>query len=139
MKIFSQNREYDFPRQKGQSLSFKKGEYLFKEGEQEDGVFFIESGAVRIIKKKWVLWTANGNELIGVSSFFSEGSAYRFSAKASEDCAIIKISHNEFQEMLEENQIFGKSIIEMMCNRIKYTNNRLRSVMTNSSRFRLIS
>ncbi|MDX2362288.1 MAG: Crp/Fnr family transcriptional regulator [Crocinitomicaceae bacterium] len=139
MKVFSQSQEFNFPKHEGRDLQFKKGEFLFIEGEVEDGVFFISSGAVRIIKKKWVLWTANSQELIGISSFFSEGSKYSFSAKASDDCKIVKISHDEFQMMLEENQIFGKTIIEMMCNRIKYTNNRLRSVMTNTSRFRLIN
>lgn len=139
MKLFAQGYEFIHPDIEGQELLFGKGEYLFKEGEMEDGVFFIDRGSVRILKEKWVLWTAKSKELIGVSSFFSDGSKYRFSAKAETDCKIVKISHEEFEEILSKNTAFGKAIMEMMCSRISFTSNRLASVMTKTSRSRLIN
>lgn len=139
MKLFAQGYEFIHPNIDGLELTFSKGEYLFKEGETEDGVFFIDRGSVRIIKEKWVLWTAKSKELIGVSSFFSDGTKYRFSAKADNDCKIVKISHEEFEEILLKNTGFGKAVMEMMCDRINFTTNRLGSVMTKTSRSRLIN
>jgi CRP/FNR family cyclic AMP-dependent transcriptional regulator len=139
MNLSIHDLEFNFPAIEIKEIAFRKGEYLFKEGEPEDGVLIIEKGTVRILKNRWVLWIANAKELIGVSSFFAEGEHYTFSAKAAEDCRILKISHAQFQQMIEENALFAKAVIEMMCDRITHTNDRLKSVMTRSSRYRLIS
>ena len=116
-----------------------KSDYLFKQGEGGIAIYFINEGAVKIIKGKSVLWIAEKNELIGISSFFESQGDFKFSAQACEELDAIRIEPDKFKELLSANPAFGIKIINMLCERIKMTNERLRNVLNQSSKSRLIS
>ena len=79
------------------------------------------------------------NELIGISSFFESQGDFKFSAPACEELDAIRIEPDKFKELLSANPAFGIKIINMLCERIKMTNERLRNVLNQSSKSRLIS
>ena len=99
-----------------------KSDYLFKQGEGGIAIYFINEGAVKIIKGKSVLWIAEKNELIGISSFFESQGDFKFSAQACEELDAIRIEPDKFKELLSANPAFGIKIINMLCERIKMTN-----------------
>lgn len=121
-----------------ESFTIKKGDYLFKEGDQEEFVYYISNGSVNIFKKKSILWSAGDSEFIGISSFFADGSVYRFSAKAAMDSVVHKISNADFTKLLTKNPSFSRMIMDLLCNRIRLTNTRTKTLLKSSSRCRLI-
>lgn len=120
-------------------LEIKKGEVLFKEGENNDYVFFIESGSIKVLKGKWVIGITQALEFVGITSCLSETSTYTFSSKAVENSTILKIGKTEFKDMLLSNSFFCKQIIEILCERIKLTDIKTRSFIEQSSQHRLIN
>lgn len=120
-------------------LEINKGEVLFKEGEINDYVFFIESGSIKVLKGKWVIGITQALEFVGITSCLNETSTYTFSSKAVETSKILKISKHEFKEMLLNNSFFCKQIIEILCERIKLTDVKTRSFIEQSSQHRLIN
>lgn len=120
-------------------IEINKGEVLFKEGENNDYVFFIESGSIKVLKGKWVIGITQALEFVGITSCLSETSTYTFSSKAVEKSKILKISKSEFKDMLLSNSFFCKQIIEILCERIKLTDIKTRSFIEHSSQHRLIN
>ena len=131
-------RDLIVPAYSNEPLLFKKNEFIFREGETDNYIYFIEEGDIKIIKKKWVLWSAKPKELIGVSSYFAEGAIYSFSAKAGADCKIYRIKKNDFKVLLIEHPRFSRAIMDMLCERIRLTNTRTRNLLEYPSRYRLI-
>jgi len=120
------------------SFKVKKGDYLFEEGDAEKFVYYISDGSVNIFRKKSILWSAGDSEFIGISSFFSDGSEYRFSAKAAMDSVVYRISEADFTNLLTKNPGFSRMIMDLLCNRIRLTNTRTKTLLKSSSRCRLI-
>lgn len=120
------------------SYEVKKGEYLFEEGDQDKFVYYISDGSVNIFKKKSILWSAGDEEFIGISSFFADGSLYRFSAKAAMDSVVHKISNSDFSKILTKDPSFSRKIMDLLCNRIRLTDTRTKTLLKSSSRCRLI-
>lgn len=139
MKFIIDSKSFDFNTVSAKEVHFKKGEYLFEEGVNDAHIYFILSGEVKILKGKWVLWCAVREELIGISSFFAEGTAYNFSARASSDSVVMKVSSNDFRVMLVSNPEFSRTIMEMMCERINLTQVRSKNLLRYSSKYRLIA
>jgi CRP-like cAMP-binding protein len=120
-------------------IELNKGEVLFKEGEDNDFVFFIESGSIKVLKGKWVIGITQALEFVGITSCLSETSTYTFSSKAVEKSVVLKISKNDFKNMLLCNSFFCKQIIEILCERIKLTDLKTRTFIEQTSQHRLIN
>jgi CRP/FNR family transcriptional regulator len=131
-------RDLIIPAYSKEALSYKKNDFLFREGEEDDSVYFLEEGEVKILKKKWVLWSAKPNELIGISSYFADESTYNFSAKANADCKVYRIQNADFKSILLNNSTFSRAVMDMLCQRIRLTNTRTKSLLEYPSRYRLI-
>lgn len=127
--------EKTFPNQK---VYLNKGDLLFKEGESNDFVFFIESGSIKVLKNKWVIGITQPLEFVGITSCLNEGNHYNFSAKAIVSSVVLKIGKIDFKIHLLSNPIFCKKIIQILCERIKLTDNKTRSLVEHKSQFRLI-
>ena len=131
-------RDLIVPEYTSEPLKFAKNEFLFKEGEEDNYVYFLEEGAVKILKKKWVLWSAKPQELIGVSSYFADGNIYSFSAKTNADCVVYRIKNDDFKEMLLTRPSFSRAVMDLLCERIRLTDSRTKSLLEYPSRYRLI-
>lgn len=140
MKTIKAHSRYTFniSQNLGECLNFKKGEFIFKENENSAFVYFIDDGEINILKQKWVLWSAKSKEFIGISSFFSEGSKYNFSAKTHKDCKVLKINNSDFRNMLIEDSSFSRKVMNILCDRIKLTNEKTKSLLKQTSKYRLI-
>lgn len=115
------------------------GQTLFTEGEDNDYVYFIESGSIKVLKSKWLIGITKANEFVGITSCLSEGMQYSFTAKATENSKVLKITKSDFKNQLLKNPAFSRQIIEILCERIKLTDKKTRSFIEHSSKHRLIS
>ena len=120
-------------------LNVKKGVYLFKEGDSNKSLYFLLSGEVRVLKSKYMLWTAQSRELVGLSSFFSERSIYDFSVKASVDSEVLKLNTNSLMNMVSRDPIFSRAIMQVLCHRVKMAQNRTISLLETPAKNRLIN
>lgn len=115
------------------------GEQLFREGENNDFVYFIESGSIKVLKSKWVIGITKANEFVGMTSCISENHSYTFSSKAVEKSEVLRIDKSEFKQLLLNDSKFCKQIIEILCERIKLTDLKTRSFIEQTSQHRLIN
>lgn len=117
---------------------FKKGQYVYREGDPIDGIFLIQSGSVFIINDNFVLWTAEQNELFGISSYMSDSDEYKFSARVNEPAKVYKITLKDVENIIRQNPAFAQLIIQTLCQKIELIDAKTRSFMWKSSKNRLI-
>lgn len=111
---------------------FRQNDFLFKEGSIQKGIYFILDGTIKIVRtskqKRITMWFAEKNELVGISSFFNESSFCSFGAIAFDNSVkTLFIPIEEFRDMLSKHPIFKQEIIKTLCQRIGYTENRIRN------------
>ncbi len=122
---------------------FSVNEPLFKEGEMINGVYFIKKGNVKITrnaKNNMAMWFANPHEFVGLSSYFSESENYTFSSFAfggSVDAIFIPL--NDFKKLLEDYPIFKNNIIQILCDRINYTIDRVNNMKSQNIKTRFLN
>ena len=138
MKLNFSNNLIDFSEFNGEELICNEGEFLFREGEKEEGVFFIHEGTIKVLNGKWVHWMSGPNEIVAISSFFAKGNRYIFSVKATKYCRITKYSCDDFQKMLSNYPKFSQAVIKSLCQRIEFTQKRVRSILWDNSWNRLL-
>ncbi|WP_144460970.1 Crp/Fnr family transcriptional regulator [Siminovitchia fortis] len=124
--------------------TFKKGSYLFREGDLADGIFYIRSGKVRIGKI-----TPDGREITfhisGEGDFISEIrlfcalSTYRVQAKVMEDCDCIKIGKKELEEKLFLNPSLSAGFLKMMGTQQQKTQSKFRDLILHGKKGALYS
>jgi len=110
------------------TVKLKKAKHLFNQGEQIDFIFYIKNGAFNIIKDKKMLWQAQENEFIGISSFFSEDEIYSYTVRASVDAEIIKIPVSIFKDKIEKSTELNAYLMKIFCDRIKMTLNKKENI-----------
>lgn len=93
---------------------FKKGEYLFWEGDRSGRLYLIREGKVKIVKhisagKELVLEIVSSGEICGASSIFSETQVA--SAQAIEDVSAYSLSQKDFLLLLERHKKLAIQII----------------------------
>lgn len=100
-------------RQPAESVSFTKGDLLFKEGDHKEFIYLIEKGEVSLVKdntesKESVeIMNQNDGDLVGVDLIFNDKNC-EYSALVVEPSILYKILIADFKDMLSKNS--GSSI-----------------------------
>lgn len=99
-------------------LSFKKGEYLFREKEETKGLYLIHAGKVEISKVTPDEWKQT-LAILGTSHFLGELSIlenrrHEANAVALENTEIFLIPKEDFEKMEKENLILAAKITKKM-------------------------
>lgn len=118
--------------------SVPKGGVLFNEGDENKFVYFIKEGKVKVTKKKIVIGFTQTAEFVGITSCLCDGLIYYFSALAVEDSDLYVINKNEFKTIIQKNDIFGKKIIDLLCERISLTELKTNSFINDSPHKRIL-
>lgn len=113
------------------------GEYVFREGDKGDRLFMIAEGAVRISR----MIQGSGEEALVVlkcGACFGEmaildGKARSTDAIVDSRCLLLSITGEAFQELLTSDKDLAHkvlwSVCRMLSQRLRVTNEQLRSVM----------
>jgi len=105
------------------SVVIKKGELLFEEDENLNGVYCIKEGSCKLTKlnsngKDSILKLVSQGELLGQRSMISEESS-NLSATALEDMKVCFIPKTDIMKYFSNNNAFSLLITKDICNHLK--------------------
>ncbi|HPG51726.1 MAG TPA: Crp/Fnr family transcriptional regulator [Spirochaetota bacterium] len=105
-------------------VNFKQGDYIFREGDAADVMYMIHRGRVQISKG---LGSFDENiRILGEGEFVGEMAIINVkprsaSAVAMEDCILIKMDRESFNETIKKNHEFSVSVIQFLSERLRET------------------
>lgn len=108
------------------SYNVKKGDVLFSEGDQMNGVYCIKDGTCKLVKmnssgKDTILKLITKGELLGQTSILTEDKA-SLTAVAVEDMSVCFIPKSEILGFINDNNKFSFEVTKDVCNRLKDAN-----------------
>lgn len=123
------------------SYSIKKGETLFEEGENINGVFCIKDGICKLTKlsangKDQIVKLVKAGELLGQRSFISD-EATNLSAVALEDMEVCFIPRTEVLGFFNENNKFSMNVMKSICEDLKESDDHMVSMAQKTVKGRL--
>jgi CRP-like cAMP-binding protein len=105
-------------------VNIKKGDYIFREGDSADVMYMIHKGRVQISKG---LGSFDEKiRILGEGEFVGEMAVINMmsrsaSAVALEDCVLIKMDRDSFNETIKKNHEFSVSVIQFLSERLRET------------------
>ena len=114
------------------SFFYKKGELLFKEGEEVKGMFFIETGIVKV-HKKWdddkelILRIAGNGDIVGHRGLGSD-TIYPVSGTALEPTTVCFVDIAFFNDTLMVNHEFLYKLMMFFASELKESEKRMRNL-----------
>lgn len=120
--------------------TFNAGEVIFAQGDPADSLFIIQSGQIRLYLPKGRgfvdLAILRAGEVIGEMAYFDESASRRScSAAAIMTTQVIEISFKAFGKTMEGLNPWFKTIIHTLADRLRKTNDKVKSLESNSIGF----
>jgi CRP-like cAMP-binding protein len=120
---------------------FKKKEMVYMEGDEPNGIVFINRGRIKTYKtnddgKEFITGMYKDGDFIGYNDLI-EGDEYRESAEALDDVEICIIPKQDFFALLYSNRDVAAKFIKMLSNNLQETEERLMNLAYNSVRKRV--
>ena len=120
---------------------FKKGQFLFREGEKPRGLICIASGKVKVFKdgvggRAQILKMVRQQGLIGYKALYSD-ILWSVSAVALEDSAICIFEKSSFVRIMKKNSELSMKLIKAISDELLYSYNRTVSLTQKHIRGRL--
>lgn len=111
----------------------KKGEILFNEGDTSKSMFFVQSGTIRLFKKKGhssiELGVIHKGEVIGEMGFL-DGGPRSASAEALHDTDLMEVTNANLVEQLKIVPPWLMVMLKTIVNRLRSANNKIRQLET---------
>lgn len=115
---------------------FKKGDLLIKEGESSDTLYWLQSGSLRLFKKKGKgfveLGVIHSGELVGEMSFMDH-EPRSASVEAIQDCEVVEIPRGKFDEVVEGLPKWLNSLVHTLVKRLRQTNKTVRELSSDNT------
>lgn len=123
---------------------YKKGAYLFQEGDAIKGVYIVQEGKVQIGKvtpngRELTLRICGPAQLVGEVTVFSNRSLYMLDAKALEDVVCMKFAIEDLEEALLENAKLAAAFMRWMGVDQQKTQTKFRDLMLHGKKGALYS
>ncbi len=123
-------------------VNFKKGDYIFREGEAADVMYMIHKGKVQISKGMGTF--DEKIRILGEGEFIGEMAVINSmprsaNALAVEDCVLIKMDRESFDKTVQKNHEFSVSVIQLLSDRLRETDEMLMVYAKNDRVQRLYS
>jgi CRP/FNR family transcriptional regulator len=117
-----------------QILQYKKGQSVFSEGEEVQGIYFIYSGAVKVHQswgrgsdKELILHFASSGDVVGHRGQGGQ-STYPISATALEQTSICFISNTFLEATLKTNPSFLYRMMQLYAGELQKAEKRMRNL-----------
>lgn len=119
---------------------YKKKQEIFREGEHAGFVYFISSGKVKVFHtneegKEYITAIYTAGEFMGYESLF-ESKNHIDTAETLEESEVIKISRDEFFDLVYTNRDVSRKFIELLSNKVSEKSQKLLHLAYNSVRQR---
>ncbi|BCL61392.1 cAMP-binding protein [Desulfomarina profundi] len=100
---------------------YRKGEYVFFQGDQVEHLYFLEMGKVEIFKsdingRKLTLWYIEESEIFCLATVFSLDAFA--SAEVIEDSLIYSLSRDDFEEIIATSGELSRNLIRCICGKM---------------------
>lgn len=119
-----------------------EGDSIYEEGDAIEGLHFVLEGSVKLKKTHdgvtLPVWYAHEEEFIGITSFFYGQNTYSFTAEVTQNSSVVFIPDSVFNQILSENPKFKQFIFSSLIYRIKYTEYRLKTFKSKSTKQRFV-
>lgn len=124
--------------------TWKKGAYLFQEGDKANEIYYIKSGKVRIGKitpdgREITFRIVNAEDFISEVRLFCTLSTYTVHAKAIEDCECAIIHKDDLEENLLINPGLSAEFMKMMGIHHQKTHSKFRDLILHGKKGALYS
>lgn len=120
------------------SVRLKKGQFLFKEGENAGAMYLLKTGNLRIFKKKGdsdiEIETIRSGQIVGELAFL-DGNPRSASGEALTECELVEISGPSFQQVLDKIPEWLKILMRTLVTRLRVASTRIRQLESASSEF----
>jgi CRP/FNR family transcriptional regulator len=128
---------------KAQHHGLKRGEHLYQAGDEEDSVYIVHQGQVRVYHlseggKEQLIRVLNPGDFTGEWTLFSTDSYHENFAEATRNSDICQITREELQELLEEYPEISMKIMQAMSDRLSQSEKQTASVAIESVTNRII-
>jgi CRP-like cAMP-binding protein len=125
-------------------IQFKKGTFLFREGQEAKEMFVILSGKVQISKmnaegKELYLRLCNKNDIVGELTLFTVGPRYLFNARVVEDGEAAAINIENLEQALFNNSQLAYQFLKWMNDHIRKTITKFRDLVLHGKKGALYS
>ena len=110
-----------------ESVTIKRGETIFEEGQHLDGIYCVRSGICKLTKlsdngRQQIIKFVKTGDLLGQRTVISNDTV-NLSATAVQDMEVCFIPKKEIQSAFSENAGFSSEIINVLCNDLKEADN----------------
>jgi len=125
-------------------LEIKKGTYLFREGEQAEEVYYIQSGKIQISKiaadgQELSLRICSKGDIVGELTLFTEQAKYLLNAKVLEDGIVSCIQREVLEKSLLENNKLALEFMKWMSDHFRKTQTKFRDLVLHGKKGALYS
>lgn len=118
--IFSRTRTEDLTRIAAiaQEIEFQQGEVIFQADEMGDAMYFVTKGTVRLHKGELDVFIVRENESFGELEVLANEPRF-VTATALTAVSLLRISNDDFYELLADNIKIAQDILKVLIRRIK--------------------
>jgi CRP-like cAMP-binding protein len=122
-------------------ITIKKGENIFEEGENVNGIFCVKDGVCKLTKlspngKDHIVKLVAKGELLGQRSMISDEPA-NLSATALEDMHVCFIPKNDIMDFFDKNNQFSMNVMKSICGDLKISDEHMVNMAQKSVKERL--
>ena len=109
--------------------TIQKDEYLVREGEHSENMYWLQTGQLVVIKRKGneeiQLGHIFAGELVGEMSFL-DGEPRSASVRAITDCELIEIPRDVFDKVFTGQPTWFQGLVKTLTERLRKTNARVK-------------
>jgi signal transduction histidine kinase len=102
-----------------EETEYQKGHYIFKKGDEGDAVYIIARGSVSVRDGEFVLSILKEGEVFGEYSLI-DNKARSASILTEEPVRLLRLSHNDFNRLMENNKEILHGLLHMFVKRLRY-------------------
>jgi len=111
------------------NLKLKPEEYLVREGEESNEMFYLQNGTLAVFKRKGngeqQIGTIYSGELVGEMSFF-DNKPRSASVRAISDCELVCIPRAKMDALHRQLPPWFKALVNTLLDRLRRANARVR-------------
>ena len=105
-------------------ITIPAGHALFREGEEGNQMFVLETGTAEVLVHNRVVETLTHGSIVGEMGLVSPG-PHSASVIARTDCEFVAVDQKRFQFLVQQTPFFAVQVMRLMAERLRATNNLL--------------
>lgn len=118
---------------KANHKELKRGEYLYQAGDEDDSVYIVHRGQIRVFHlseggKEQLIRVLNPGDFTGEWTVFSSGTYHENFAEATRNASICAIHRDDLQALLNEYPEISMKILQAMSDRLSQSEKQTASV-----------